>query len=227
MASLDMVEKLRARAGVSYEDAREALDSSDDDMLDALIWLEKNGKVEPPGVSYYSTDEDGRRNGDHFGDIPNDKTNRYYDSSKSQSYRKAKKDKHRDRSYENNYGSSGYKTKQAYYYDERAKRGQTSSFFRSTFDFIGKAFRIGNATMFEITRYGQEIIKLPLTILVVAFFLFFQVTLILLPVGLFFGFRYKIAGEHFNSNPLNSVMNTAADAVDGLKDAFVKNKRGQ
>ena len=227
MASLEMVDKLRARAGVSYEDAREALDSSDDDMLDALIWLEKNGKVAPPGVSRYSTGGDGESDGERFGDAPRDKTNRYYDSSKSQSNRREKKDGRRERTNKKDYGgANGYGAKHAYYYDERTKRGQASTFFKSAFGFIGKAFHIGNATLFEITRYDREIIKLPLTILVVAFFLFFQVTLILLPVGLFFGFRYKISGEHFNSNPLNSVMNTAADAVDGIKEAIGKNKRG-
>ena len=228
MASVETVEKLRARAGVSYDEAREALDVSDDDVFDALIWLEKNGKTKPPGVSSYSTEGDGERDGERFGDIPQDRANRFYDSRKVQAERKKKNDKRR----EYNYNKKDYSyaressAKKAYYYDEGIKRGRSSSFFQSVFGFIGKAFRIGNATMFEITRYEHDIIKLPLTILVVAFFLFFQVTLILLPVGLFFGFRYKITGEHFNSNPLNSVMNTAADAVDGIKDAISKNKRG-
>ena len=79
--------------------------------------------------------------------------------------------------------------------------------------------------MFEVRRYGREVIKMPLTLLVIAFILFFNVVLILLPVGLFFGFRYKLTGDHFNEGPVNSIMDAAADAVEGLKEAFAKNKK--
>lgn len=48
MATLEMVEKLKERAGVSYEEAKHALEQSNDDMLDAMIYLEKQGKVNPP-----------------------------------------------------------------------------------------------------------------------------------------------------------------------------------
>ena len=56
MANFDSVEKLRERANVSYEDARAALDASGDDLLEALILLEKQGKVAAPagGGSYSS-----------------------------------------------------------------------------------------------------------------------------------------------------------------------------
>lgn len=56
MATLEQVDRLRARANVSFEDAKEALDRSGGDLLDALIYLEKNGKVTaPPGGGYYSS----------------------------------------------------------------------------------------------------------------------------------------------------------------------------
>lgn len=51
MDHIDMVEKVRERANVSYEEARAALERSDWDMLDALIDLEKQGKVRG-GASY-------------------------------------------------------------------------------------------------------------------------------------------------------------------------------
>ena len=60
MATLEQVDKLRERANVSFEDAREALDQSNGDLLDALIYLEKNGKVTAPrGGGYYSSDGGG------------------------------------------------------------------------------------------------------------------------------------------------------------------------
>lgn len=45
MDELELVEKLKLRANVSYEEAKEALDASNNDILDAMIYLEKKGCV--------------------------------------------------------------------------------------------------------------------------------------------------------------------------------------
>ena len=275
MASIEMVDRLRSRAGVTYEEAREALDNSENDMLDALIWLEKSGKATPPRVSYYSTDSGDASESDAFGDMPYGKDERYYDADKMNQDRKAKKEKRReqtnkaskenkdnktDKAYNANKadrnwrydapgrtntgsssGSSNSSSNRnrsssagvggAYYYDERdrrnshANRAGSKSFVKSAIDFISKAFRIGNTTMFEVKRYDKEIIKFPLTLLVVALFLFFQVVLILIPLGLFFGFRYNISGNNFNDSTINSVMDTTANAVDGIKEAIAKKSK--
>ncbi|MEL4105289.1 ubiquitin [Oscillospiraceae bacterium WX1] len=56
MATFEQVEKLREKANVTYEDAKAALDASNGDLLDALIYLEKQGKVNAPsGGGYYTS----------------------------------------------------------------------------------------------------------------------------------------------------------------------------
>ena len=45
MESFEKVEKLRQRANVSYEEAKAALEASGWDLLDAMIYLEKEGKT--------------------------------------------------------------------------------------------------------------------------------------------------------------------------------------
>ena len=45
MDHYEMVEKLREKANVSYEEAKAALEASDWDILDALVLLEGEGKV--------------------------------------------------------------------------------------------------------------------------------------------------------------------------------------
>ncbi len=45
MDELEKVEKLRSRANVSYDEARDALRACDGDLLDAMVYLEKLGKV--------------------------------------------------------------------------------------------------------------------------------------------------------------------------------------
>lgn len=45
MDHFEMVEKLRAKANVSYEDAKAALEATNWDLLDALVFLEGEGKT--------------------------------------------------------------------------------------------------------------------------------------------------------------------------------------
>lgn len=59
MISLEMVEKLRQRANVSYDEAKYALEACGGDILDAMIYLEQHGRVSPPPASgYYSTQQE-------------------------------------------------------------------------------------------------------------------------------------------------------------------------
>ena len=55
MDEFEKVEKLREKANVSYEEARDALRASDGDILDAMVYLEKLGKVEAPKESSHTT----------------------------------------------------------------------------------------------------------------------------------------------------------------------------
>jgi len=53
------VEKLREKAKVSYDEAKAALDAANGDLLEALIILERQGKVNaPPSGGYYSSGKD-------------------------------------------------------------------------------------------------------------------------------------------------------------------------
>ena len=58
MDIFEKVEKLVEKAGVSYEDAKAALDKAEGDLLDAMILLEKEGKAKAPEQSSYSTKYD-------------------------------------------------------------------------------------------------------------------------------------------------------------------------
>lgn len=53
--TLEKVERLREKANVSYSQAKEALDYSGGDLLDALIYLEEKGTIPRPEGAYYST----------------------------------------------------------------------------------------------------------------------------------------------------------------------------
>ncbi|GFI22508.1 elongation factor Ts [Lachnospiraceae bacterium] len=55
MDNFQKVEKLREHANVSYEEAKQALENSNWDILDAMIYLEQNGKVHGPEQASYTT----------------------------------------------------------------------------------------------------------------------------------------------------------------------------
>lgn len=55
MDNFEKVEKLRERANVTYEEAKQALENSNWDILDAMIYLEQVGKVHGPEQSSYTT----------------------------------------------------------------------------------------------------------------------------------------------------------------------------
>ena len=51
MDQLEKVEKIREKTGVSYEDAKSALEACNYDLLDAIVYLEKLGKIKAPEVA--------------------------------------------------------------------------------------------------------------------------------------------------------------------------------
>ena len=55
MDHLEMVEKLREKANVSYEEANEALEACDWDLLDALLMLESEGRLHEMEEAAYTT----------------------------------------------------------------------------------------------------------------------------------------------------------------------------
>ena len=52
MDTLEKVELVREKTGVSYQDAKEALEANEDNVLDAIIWLEQQGKADVRTASF-------------------------------------------------------------------------------------------------------------------------------------------------------------------------------
>lgn len=56
--TLELAERLREKADVSYRQAKEALEYSGGNLLDALIYLEETGAIPRTESAYYSTKRD-------------------------------------------------------------------------------------------------------------------------------------------------------------------------
>ncbi|HHT37699.1 MAG: DUF4342 domain-containing protein [Candidatus Wallacebacter cryptica] len=58
MDRLEQIERLRAKANVSYEEAKQAYEAANGDLLEAVIMLERQGKIKPPeGDGFYSSEK--------------------------------------------------------------------------------------------------------------------------------------------------------------------------
>ncbi len=57
MELLEKVEKIREKTGVTYEEAKKALEDCDGDVLDAIVYLENQGKIKEPEVKVFTTKE--------------------------------------------------------------------------------------------------------------------------------------------------------------------------
>ena len=170
MTNFEMVEILRDKANVSYEEAKAALENSNWDLLDAMLLLEKEGKVNPGSQSYSTKPEEEKA-------TENEK-------------------KHRD----NGEGARG------------ALRwlGQT----------FCKLLRMGNANAFVVSRRGQELFSLPVTVFVILMICGFWFMFAVLAVGLFCGARYSFRGPNLGKPSINEAMNRAAEAAETVKKEF-------
>ena len=178
MTTLEMVEKLRERAGVTYDDAKAALDASGGDLLEAMILLEKQGKIDAPqnGGQYSSKQEQGA--GREF------YQDGYYGKDKN-----------------------------------RFSSGALSKFIK----FCGKLIHKANTNMLEVRRGGKYIVSMPLSVVLILLILSWWVTLVLLAVGLFLGYRYRFRGADVENSRMNSAMDAVTVAAENLKDEITSN----
>ncbi|MCL2167210.1 MAG: DUF4342 domain-containing protein [Clostridiales bacterium] len=189
MITLEQVEKLKERANVSYEDAKVALENSDGDMLDAVIYLEKQGKIRGPHMQAYNTQTGGVHGGHgHHG----------REAKGEDAYRYAYQDSN---AYENRPRKG------------RVFRQQMGRLWRKLCALIRKT----NANQFVILREGNTLINMPLTLLIIAAVFFFWVTIPLLVIGLFCDCRYRFQGPDFGKDTINTFMDQAAGTAEAIK----------
>ena len=168
MDHMEMVEKLRAKANVSYEEARQALEQNDWDMLDALVMLEGQGKVKgAEEKKEYTTQETADRS-----------------------------------------------------FFIHADAAQVKSGFARVWDWIKLMVRKGNANQLVVSRKGEEMIALPITVAVLIL-IFLRVPHALLPmlvllfISLCLGVRYSFRGPDIGAK-VNETMDKMQDKAAGI-----------
>jgi len=188
MVTLEQVEKLREYADISYDEAKTALENAGGDILQALIDLERAGKVKPPQGG-----------------------GRYNSGSITESFNQQN---------EQNYSGKNPAGEHANY-----NRGGGSAFSRNMRKFIrwlGEMIHKGNINAIIIERDGAEVMKLPITVLVILLLFVFWFVVPLMVVGLFFNFRYYFRGPDIKNAKVNDVIDSVADAAEEIKNDIKK-----
>ncbi len=173
--TLEMVERLKEKANVSYTQAKEALEYSGGNLLDALIYLEEKGAIPREEAAYYSTK----------GEVPPPPA----DHLPAQLLVKERKKKNAP--------------------PPRPKGDGGRRFFNTL-----RRWLIDNEL--EIWRRDQPITALPVLILLLLLCCAPWVTIPILILGLFLGFRYRFSGPDLERESLNNMMGSVADTASDL-----------
>lgn len=86
------------------------------------------------------------------------------------------------------------------------------------FRWVGEIIKRGNMNHFEVTKGENKIITIPSTILVLLLLFMFWITVPLLVVGLFCGYRYMFIGPDLGKENVNDAMDSVADAAEKFKN---------
>lgn len=178
MVTFEQVEKLREYANVSYDEARTALENAGGDILQAVIDLERQGKINTP-------EGDGKFVSDSI----------------------QKQDHHREEA----------KGKKAYSSGKDQSNDTFKQSMHKLWAFIAGIIHKGNINALVVEKNGEQLVKLPVTALVILLLCAFWIVVPLLVVGLFFSFRYYFAGPDLGSNTVNDALRTASTTAEEIK----------
>ena len=184
--TLEQVERLREKASVSYGQAKQALEYSGGNLLDALIYLEEKGIIPREEGAYFSTK----------GETPPPPEPEEPPAAREQ---KGKK--------------SGVRV-------VPVRRGSFKRLFSTL-----RRWLVDNEL--EIWRKDKPITALPVLILILLVVFAYYVTIPLLVLGLFLGFRYRFSGPDLEREDLNHVMGSVADTAADLGRQVMDELRSQ
>lgn len=239
--TIEQVEKLKERTNVTYKEARDALQASDGDILEAVIALEKEGKTNSKTAAFSTNStlpamDDSPQNtsgnnsdtntNQYAGDnnYQNNDSGNYQNTSNSGSNSKQNHNQNYNQNYNNQNGGQNYQNYNQYGPRQNTTFGDLMNRF---FRFCGRVIHAGNVNQFVVHRFGRETLSLPVTALVLLLIFFFPITITILIVALFFEYKYSFSGPNLGKEEINRAMNNASDVADDLKEQFKADNNGQ
>ena len=207
MDRLEKVEQLVAKAGCSYAEAKDALEKSDWNVLDAIVALESEGKAKASSASFACGEAQ---------QAP--KTGTYVEP---EVIRAEDAESIRPEGFGPGNGSAGYGNgkfgEDARYYGQKTS-GAVKGFFTKAKEVLTEN------RMSVFSRSGNQILRVPVWVLLILLILWFWATLIAAAVMMLFGCSFHFEGRDFGKASVNDTMNKASqsmyDAGQRVKDEF-------
>lgn len=106
--------------------------------------------------------------------------------------------------------------------DSHSRRENGDGPFRKFGKFCAELIRRGNINSVDVLKDGVVKTSISITILVFLILVFFWVTVPLLVIGLFCGYRYVFKGPDFGKDTVNNAMNMAADTAENIKRSVME-----
>ncbi len=184
--TLEQVEKLREKTGVTYAQAKQALEYSGGNLLDAIIYLEEQGAIPREEGAYFST----------RGEMPPPPPPPS-GAIAPLAEKKGRKEKQEDK----RTGTLRVKT----VWNKDSGKGVFTTLRRWLID-----------NELEIWRKDKPITALPVLILVLLLIFAYWLVIPVLILGLFVGFRYRFSGPDLEREDINGVMGSVADTASEL-----------
>lgn len=217
MTSYEMVEKLSEKKGITLAQAKEVLEKCNWDILDAMIYLEKNpintnaqqtaaGGAAQTTVNLNKEQPQGNaENVQTAYGIPNSNCGQQGAYSTPQ-------------------GANG--TQQTYTVPngsqcESAKGVSFSEMLGRFFGFVGKVITKGLENSVIISKDEKEIANIPVIVMVLLLVFAFWIVVPIMVIGLFLNFRYSFSGASACKEKANEVMNKASKATEKIKNDFM------
>ena len=208
MERLEMIEKLRQHADISYEEAKQILDETNDDMLEAIVLLEKQGKLKKQQAAdtaapAQAAGADAQTAAAHqaaaTAQQAADTAQRAADSAQ--------------RAADSAQQAADTAQKQAA--PKAEKKRERSAF--------GKAIRAIGAflsrTSFHVEQGESGLFVMPSWVFAILMFCFWKVLVPVMIIALFFGIRYHFSGAA-DVSAANEVLAQAGSFADGVEDAM-------
>ena len=100
-------------------------------------------------------------------------------------------------------------------YNENRKNEK--SFFKTFSDGVKYIARKGCENEFIVKKHGRQMFSIPVLLFAILIIAFFWCILILMLIGLFFGFSYNFSGPDLGKKSVNDAMNKATEAAENIK----------
>ena len=227
MKSYEMVETLSEKANVTLEQAKNALEKSNWDMLDAAIYLERNrssgdSRQNPPRQGYQYVSSQMNEAGGQFRQPP-------YPPYPQQGFNPPPRGH-----YPPNYppypggqpgfnpppqGDPRYNGVPPYGYPRsRSRRKSVDDFLNRAGDRAERVIGDGVTNSFVIRSKGTKILQIPILLFIILLFAAWYVVVPILVIGLFCGLKYSFEGKELDNFSINNVMNTTSNVAEKIKD---------